>query len=83
MIKSKQRFEDNPKNREDWEIYPPPPPPSWPLPSPDELARRKQKEKQREDDPTGSVGIDFDINKVTIPKAHTVSWSILIALHGY
>lgn len=73
MMKSKQRFEDNPKNREDWEIYPPPPPPSWPLPPPDELARRKQKEKDREADPIAAVGIDFDENHVEIPKEHPVS----------
>ncbi|KAI8372644.1 hypothetical protein EDC96DRAFT_500056 [Choanephora cucurbitarum] len=76
MERSKQRFEDNPKNREDWEIYPPPPPPSWPLPSPEELARRKEKERQREADPTGSVGIDFDINTVIIPKAHEYTYGV-------
>lgn len=73
MSKSKQRFEDNPKNRDSWEIYPPPPPPSWPLPPPDELARRKQKEKEREADPIAAVGIDFDINHVKIPGEHPVS----------
>lgn len=72
MMKSKQRFQDDPKNKEDWEIYPPPPKPSWPLPPPEELERRKQKEKEREADPIAAVGIDFDINHVKIPEAHSV-----------
>jgi AMP deaminase len=72
MLKSKQRFEDDPKNRQDWEIYPPPPSPSWPLPPPDELARRKEKEKRREADPIAAVGSDFDINHFKIPEKHPV-----------
>lgn len=74
MKKSKQRFEDNPKNKADWEVYPKPPPPSWPLPTPDELARRKKKEKDREADPIAAVGIDFHIEHVKIPDEHPVSW---------
>ncbi|KAI8641679.1 hypothetical protein BD408DRAFT_388476 [Parasitella parasitica] len=70
MMKSKQRFEDNPKNRDGWEIYPPPPPPSWPLPPSDELARRKKKEKEREADPIAAVGIDFHREHVKIPGEH-------------
>lgn len=73
MTKSKQRFEDDPKNKDDWEIYPEPPKPSWPLPPPDELARRKQKEKEREANPIAAVGIDFDINHIKYPEAHPVS----------
>lgn len=76
MKKSKQRFEDNPKNKADWEIYPAPPPPSWPLPTPDELARRKKKEKDREADPIAAVGIDFHIDHVKIPDEHPVSWQM-------
>lgn len=74
MTKSKQRFEDNPKNKADWEVYPPPPPPSWPLPPPDELARRKKKEKEREADPIAAVGIDFHREHIKIPGEHAVSW---------
>ena len=73
MTRSKQRFEDDPKNKEGWEIYPEPPKPSWPLPSPEELARRKQKEKQREANPIAAVGHDFDISHIKYPEAHPVS----------
>jgi AMP deaminase len=72
MIKSKQRPQDDPKNKDDWEIYPPPPKPSWPLPPQDELARRKEKEKRREADPIGAVGIDFDFKQCKIPGEHEV-----------
>jgi AMP deaminase len=73
MKKSKQRFRDDPKNKEDWEIYPAPPQPSWPLPPPEELARRKQREKEREADPIAAIGIDFDLEHVKLPEAHPVS----------
>ncbi|KAI7897561.1 uncharacterized protein BX663DRAFT_538896 [Cokeromyces recurvatus] len=74
--KSKQRFKDNPKNKDDWEIYPPPPPPSWPLPPPEELKRRRRKEKEREADPVAAVGSDFDINHIKIPGDHPYTFGI-------
>ncbi|KAL0135728.1 AMP deaminase [Mucor lusitanicus] len=76
MMKSKQRFEDNPKNRPDWEIYPKPPPPSWPLPPPDELARRKKKEKEREADPIAAVGSDFHREDIKIPGEHPYTFGV-------
>lgn len=74
MQKSKQRFQDDPKNKDDWEIYPPPPQPSWPLPPPDELMRRKEKELKREADPIAAVGNDFDIHHIKLPEKHPVSF---------
>jgi AMP deaminase len=76
--KSKQRFQDDPKNRDDWEIYPPPPRPSWPLPPPDEWAIIKEKERRREADPIAAVGSDFDINHIKLPEKHSVSYTIYL-----
>lgn len=67
MTRSCQRLEDDPRNSDDWNIYPPPPPPSWPLPSPEELARRKQRELEREADPVAAVGCDFHWEDCKIP----------------
>ncbi|KAI8374110.1 uncharacterized protein BYT42DRAFT_500179 [Radiomyces spectabilis] len=67
MLCSLQTLMDDPKNKDDWEIYPPPPPRSWPVPSPEELAHRKQIEKQREHDPVAAVGSDFEFEKCKIP----------------
>ncbi|ORE02961.1 AMP deaminase [Rhizopus microsporus var. microsporus] len=68
--RSLQREQDNPKNRDDWEIYPPPPPPSWPTPPPEILAKVKEREKALEADPISAVGSDFDMNHVEIPDDH-------------
>ncbi|KAI8970397.1 hypothetical protein BDF20DRAFT_891020 [Mycotypha africana] len=76
MVQSRQRLEDNPKNKDDWEVYPPPPPPSWPLPAPEELARRRQREKEREADPIAAVGKDFEIDHVKIPGEHEYVYGI-------
>ncbi|KAI7878637.1 AMP deaminase [Lichtheimia hyalospora FSU 10163] len=70
MKRSCQRWEDDPRNRDDWEVYPPPPPPSWPLPSPEEQARRREQERRREEDPVGAVGSDFEWEKCKIPGNH-------------
>lgn len=70
MKLSCQRWEDDPRNRDDWEVYPPPPPPSWPLPSPEEQARRREKERRREEDPVAAVGSDFEWEKCKIPGNH-------------
>ena len=72
MKRSCQRWEDDPRNRDDWEVYPPPPPPSWPLPSPEEQARRREQERRREEDPVGAVGSDFEWEKCKIPGNHEV-----------
>lgn len=72
MFRSRQRLQDDPRNSDEWKIYPPPPPPSWPLPPPDELARRKQREKEREADPIAAVGSDFHWDDCEIPGAHEV-----------
>ncbi|CAO3689884.1 unnamed protein product [Umbelopsis vinacea] len=68
MEASCQRQFDNPKDQDDWEIYPPPPAPSWPLPPPEELQRRKERELKREADPVGFVGSDFDISHCKMPE---------------
>ncbi|ORE19094.1 AMP deaminase, partial [Rhizopus microsporus] len=68
--RSLQREQDNPKNRDDWEIYPPPPPPSWPIPPPEILAKVKEREKALEADPISAVGSDFDMDHVKIPGDH-------------
>jgi AMP deaminase len=73
MIRSKQRFFDDPKNKPGWQIYPPPPPLSWSLLPPEELAKEKAKEKVREADPIAAIGIDFDMKHVKIPDSHPVS----------
>lgn len=70
--RSLQREQDNPKNRDDWEIYPPPPPPSWPIPPPEILAKVKEREKALEADPISAVGSDFDMDHVKIPGDHPV-----------
>lgn len=72
MKRSCQRWEDDPRNRDDWEVYPPPPPPSWPLPSPEEQARRREQERRREEDPVAAVGSDFEWDKCKIPGNHEV-----------
>ncbi|GAB5591473.1 AMP deaminase [Umbelopsis nana] len=69
MEASCQRQFDNPKDQDEWEIYPPPPSPSWPLPPPEELQSRKERELAREADPAGFVGSDFDISQCKIPEA--------------
>lgn len=74
MASSKQGPRDDPKNKANWEIYPPPPPPSWPPPSPEELAELKAKEKAREANPIDSVGADFDPLHIKIPGPHSVSF---------
>ncbi|CAO3677841.1 unnamed protein product [Umbelopsis ramanniana] len=68
MEASCQRPFDNPKDQDDWEIYPAPPAPSWPLPPPEELQRRKERELAREADPVGFVGSEFDYNHCKMPK---------------
>ncbi|CAO0803499.1 unnamed protein product [Mucor circinelloides] len=73
---SSQRLMDDPRNHDDWEIYPAPPPKSWPLPSPEELERRKAKEKAREADPVAAVGSDFDFNQCKIPGPHVYSFGV-------
>jgi AMP deaminase len=73
MEASCQRPFDNPKDHDDWEIYPAPPAPSWPLPPPEELQRRKERELAREADPFGFVGSEFDYNHCKIPKEDEVS----------
>ncbi|KAI8084610.1 uncharacterized protein BX664DRAFT_337381 [Halteromyces radiatus] len=70
MRLSCQRLSDDPKNKPDWNIYPPPPPASWPLPPEPELTKLKQKEKEREADPVGSVGSDFRFEDCHIPGKH-------------
>lgn len=72
MFRSRQRLEDDPRNRDDWKIYPPPPPPSWPLPSPEELARRKKMEEARQANPVEAVGSDFIWEECEIPGGHEV-----------
>ncbi|KAI9321520.1 hypothetical protein BX666DRAFT_2017455 [Dichotomocladium elegans] len=76
MRLSFQRLEDDPRNSDEWKIYPPPPPPSWPLPSPDELALRKEKEKQREADPVAAVGADFVWEDCDIPGDHEYTFGV-------
>ncbi|KAG2201548.1 hypothetical protein INT47_007425 [Mucor saturninus] len=76
MLQSRQRFEDDPKNKPNWEIYPPPPPPSWPLPPPEQLEKEKQKEKAREANPIAAIGIDFDINHVKLPESHPYTFGV-------
>lgn len=73
MEASCQRPFDNPKDQDDWEIYPAPPAPSWPLPPPEELQRRKERELAREADPVGFVGSEFDYNHCKMPKEDEVS----------
>lgn len=73
MKLSCQRICDDPKNKDDWKIYPAPPPASWPLPPPDELAKLRQKEKEREADPVAAVGSDFIFEECEIPGKHDVS----------
>ncbi|KAI9286910.1 hypothetical protein BC943DRAFT_378982 [Umbelopsis sp. AD052] len=68
MEASCQQPFDNPKDHDDWEIYPPPPAPSWPLPPPEELQRRKERELAREADPVGFVGSEFDYDHCKLPK---------------
>jgi AMP deaminase len=74
MEASCQRQFDNPKDQDEWEIYPPPPAPSWPLPPPEELQRRKERELKREADPVGFVGSDFDISHCKMPETDQVSY---------
>ncbi|KAI9268906.1 hypothetical protein BDA99DRAFT_435247 [Phascolomyces articulosus] len=76
MYRSCQRLEDDPRNSDDWNIYPPPPPPSWPLPPPEEIARRKAKEKEREADPVAAVGSDFSFDQCEIPPAHEYTFGM-------
>ncbi|KAG0174006.1 AMP deaminase [Apophysomyces sp. BC1015] len=76
MQRSRQRLVDDPKNYDDWRIYPSPPPKSWPLPSPEELARRKKKEEVREADPAAAVGSDFVFEECEIPGKHTYSFGM-------
>ncbi|RCH79533.1 AMP deaminase, partial [Rhizopus stolonifer] len=73
---SSQRLMDDPRNQDDWEIYPAPPPRSWPLPPPEELERRKAKEKAREADPVAAVGSDFDFAQCKIPGPHVYQYGI-------
>ncbi|CDK24620.1 unnamed protein product [Kuraishia capsulata CBS 1993] len=56
---SLQRFNDNPKNRPDWNIYPPPPPPAW-----------KSTSYSKEFDMEGlrrRPKVEFDISECDIP----------------
>ncbi|KAG1056842.1 hypothetical protein G6F43_001293 [Rhizopus delemar] len=76
MDQSFQRLSDDPRNHDDWEIYPAPPPKSWPLPSPEELERRKAKEKAREADPVAAVGSDFEFSHCRIPEAHEYNFDM-------
>lgn len=71
-----QNLMDDPRNSDDWEIYPAPPPKSWPLPSPEEQERRKAKERAREADPVGAVGSDFDFAQCKIPSAHPYLFNV-------
>ena len=56
---SGQRIGDNPRDADDWTIYPPHPPPSWPPPPPES--------KGRVSDGPESVGSDFVLEDVPIP----------------
>jgi AMP deaminase len=76
MKLSSQRLMDDPRNQDDWEIYPQPPPKSWPLPSSEELERRKAKEKAREADPVAAVGSDFDFKHCKIPGPHVYDFGM-------
>ncbi|KAI8143151.1 hypothetical protein BJV82DRAFT_611555 [Fennellomyces sp. T-0311] len=71
-----QRLEDDPRNSDEWHIYPPPPQPSWPLPPPEELARRKEMERKRRNDPVGYVGSDFHWEDCTIPGNHECTFAM-------
>ncbi|KAI9255489.1 hypothetical protein BY458DRAFT_535519 [Sporodiniella umbellata] len=81
ITESLQTLKDDPRNQDDWEIYPPAPPKSWPLPSPEELERRYQQKQARELDPVAAVGSDFDYNHCEIPKAHDYDFEM--GPHGY
>ncbi|CAO3638756.1 unnamed protein product [Cunninghamella blakesleeana] len=70
MRLSCQRICDDPKNKDDWKIYPAPPPASWPLPPPEELAKLRQKERERDADPVAAVGSDFAFEDCEIPGKH-------------
>jgi AMP deaminase len=72
MEYSAQRLFDNPKDQEDWKIYPEPPQPSWPLPPKEEWEKRRQQEAKRAADPIGSVGNDFNKDNCEIPRKHEV-----------
>ncbi|KAI7857017.1 hypothetical protein BDC45DRAFT_501506 [Circinella umbellata] len=76
MLRSCQRLEDDPRNQDDWKIYPEPPPPSWPLPSQEEITLRKEKEKRREADPVAAVGSDFSFDQCEIPGNHEYTFGM-------
>ncbi|KAG0045042.1 AMP deaminase [Gryganskiella cystojenkinii] len=57
MAISCQRVGDNPRDSDDWTIYPPHPPPSWPPPE----------TKGRVSDGPESIGSDFILEDVPIP----------------
>ncbi|KAJ1664931.1 AMP deaminase [Coemansia sp. RSA 1813] len=63
---SRQREVDNPRNRKDWEIYPPPPPPAW----------RNYRE------PAPSVEVEFDMDKCEIPGADPNGWAYEMGADG-
>lgn len=72
MEYSAQRLFDNPKDKDDWKIYPEPLAPSWPLPPAEEWEKRRQQEAKRAADPIGSVGNDFHMEDCVIPPKHEV-----------
>ncbi|KAI9284706.1 hypothetical protein BC943DRAFT_337992 [Umbelopsis sp. AD052] len=76
MAYSAQRLFDNPKDKDDWKIYPEPLPPSWPLPPPEEWEKRRQQEARRAADPIGSVGNDFHQQDCSIPPKHEYGFRI-------
>ncbi|CAO3587024.1 unnamed protein product [Absidia cylindrospora] len=76
MRLSCQRLCDDPKNRPDWNIYPPPPPVSWPPPPKEELDQIKQKEKERDADPVAAVGSDFRFEDCVIPGKHQYTFGM-------
>ncbi|KAJ5609900.1 hypothetical protein N7528_009166 [Penicillium herquei] len=75
MTLSQQRPGDDPRDREDWEIYPPPPEPAWDdgkeyqpgnTGGPSDSARKKRKMGQ-------DIGEDFDMDELSLPEES--SWT--------
>ncbi|KAJ1982315.1 AMP deaminase [Dimargaris xerosporica] len=77
MAASLQRPGDNPKDQEDWNIYPPPPPPSWKPRPPTHVHPRAQDlylPSSRASSP--SQGNGFDLDECEIPGAHLFTFSL-------
>ncbi|KAJ5715697.1 uncharacterized protein N7483_012878 [Penicillium malachiteum] len=75
MTLSQQRPGDDPRNQEDWEIYPPPPEPAWHdgkefqpenTGEPSDLTGKKRKMGQ-------DIGEDFDMDEFSLPEES--SWT--------